>query len=71
MLDLCPELTLSPISAAKAASLDLPHNIKLGLFIQKENKMAVVKLQIGQFMYVLSLGLYSETIAPERILVKS
>lgn len=44
-LDLCPELTLNPILDAKVASLDLSHNFKLDLLIQKKSKMAVVKLE--------------------------
>lgn len=31
--------------------------------------MAVVKLEIGQLMYVFNLGLYSETIAPEHFTI--
>lgn len=45
-MDFCPELTLNPILDAKAACLHLTHNFKLGLLIQKENKMAVIKLEM-------------------------
>lgn len=59
-MDLCPELTLNPILDAKAACLDLTHNFKLGMLIQKENKMAVVKLEMS-----VNVGLHITTIASE------